>query len=78
MAIELSDDGTMDTVLRCSECGEEFRFNYDGAYEDGNLEPSEARTAQEEEAAREEAYDAWVDSCIEEVEAEHECDQEVR
>jgi hypothetical protein len=31
--ITLTDDGTMDTVLRCSECGEEFRFMFDG--EDG-------------------------------------------
>ena len=28
MAIVLTDDGTLDTVLRCTECGEEFRFNY--------------------------------------------------
>lgn len=36
MAIELTDDGTLDTVLRCSECGEEFRGNFDpGIDEDG-------------------------------------------
>ena len=23
--IKLADDGTLDTVLRCAECGEEFR-----------------------------------------------------
>lgn len=34
MAITLSDDGTFDTVLRCDECGEEFRFNWDGAPSD--------------------------------------------
>lgn len=28
--IELTDDGTLDTVLRCSVCGEEMRYNYDG------------------------------------------------
>ncbi len=27
--IVLSDDGTLDTVLRCTECGEVFRYNYD-------------------------------------------------
>ena len=27
MAIHLTDDGTLDTVLRCSECGEEMRYN---------------------------------------------------
>jgi len=30
MAILLGDDGTLDTVLVCSECGEEMRYNYDG------------------------------------------------
>lgn len=29
MAIVLCDDGTLDTVLKCTECGEEFRLNYD-------------------------------------------------
>ena len=28
MAIELTDDGTLDTVLRCSECGEDMRYTY--------------------------------------------------
>ena len=27
--IVLSDDGTMDTVLCCTECGEEMRYNFD-------------------------------------------------
>ena len=30
MAIQLTDDGTLDTVLRCSRCGETMRYNYDG------------------------------------------------
>lgn len=25
----LSDDGTLDTVLTCSECGQDERYNYD-------------------------------------------------
>lgn len=25
---ELTDDGTMDTVIRCSKCGEGIRFTY--------------------------------------------------
>ncbi len=33
MAFELSDDGTMDTVLVCSFCGVEARYTFDG--EDG-------------------------------------------
>ncbi len=28
--IRLTDDGTMDIVLQCSACREEFRFNWDG------------------------------------------------
>ena len=28
--IFIVDDGTLDTVLRCSLCGRESRFNYDG------------------------------------------------
>lgn len=27
--IQLGDDGTMDTVLVCNECGQEARYNYD-------------------------------------------------
>lgn len=26
---DLTDDGTMDTVVACSECGVELRYNYD-------------------------------------------------
>lgn len=29
MPFELSDDGTLDTVLRCTTCGEERRYNFD-------------------------------------------------
>lgn len=28
MAFELIDDGTLNTVVRCSECGKEYRYNY--------------------------------------------------
>ncbi len=38
MSIELTDDGTMDTVLRCSDCGEEMRYNYDNGPEDVRVE----------------------------------------
>jgi hypothetical protein len=71
MAIELSDDGTLDTVLRCSECGEEFRFNYDGGMEPGTDESQPDR-----EQAALDAYDEFVDECIAEVEDEHECGEE--
>lgn len=67
MTIHLIDDGTMDTVLRCSECGEEIRGMYDPcgpSYETG--EPITDATAQDD-------YDAWVDDFIAETVAEHVC-----
>lgn len=66
MAIELSDDGTLDTVLRCDECGEEFRFTYAA----DTLDPP----ADEDD---ERMYAAWIEDCITEVEAEHRCDPEM-
>ena len=65
MSIYLGDDGTMDTVLCCDLCGEEFRFNY-AAYDDDTLDA----------AADEARYDAFVDDCIAEIEAEHECEDD--
>lgn len=38
--IRLSDDGTMDTVLVCDECGQEMRYNYDPS---GPSDPEENR-----------------------------------
>jgi hypothetical protein len=70
--IELTDDGTMDTVLRCSKCQQEFRFNYDGGMDAGTDDDQPER---EQDALA--AYDAWVDSIIEDTESEHEC-REVR
>lgn len=69
MAIILTDDGTLDTVLRCSKCGEEFRFNYSETDEI----VAETETCQEDQDGH---YDQFVDSCIEEIEAEHECGAE--
>ena len=61
--IELTDDGTLDTVLRCSICGEEMRYNYDG----GDID--------EETSAP--SYDSFVDWAIEDAEADHECEEDV-
>ncbi len=66
--IQLSDDGTMDTVIRCTECGQEYRFNYDGGMDNGTDENQPQR---EQDAL--DAYDAWVDDCIAGIEAEHVC-----
>lgn len=56
--ITLIDDGTMDTVLRCSECGEEMRYNFQpdpDIDDDGD------------------AYDDFVEWAIEDATADHEC-----
>jgi hypothetical protein len=59
--IVLGDDGTMDTVLRCTDCGQEFRFNYD---------PSDDVPVGD---AAQQDYDAWVDSIIDQTQDEHVC-----
>lgn len=65
MSIVLSDNGTLDTVLRCEDCGEEFRYNYEvGA------PPTDA---QEAGCAPEDTYDDFVQWAIEDAESEHEC-----
>ena len=67
MAIELTDDGTLDTVLRCSECGEEFRFNYASQVE-FNSDPEER-----DDPDPEKDYELFIQGCIEDVENDHEC-----
>lgn len=58
MSINLSDDGTLDTVLVCSECNQEFRFNF--AADDDH----------------DSTYEGFVEDCIADVTAEHECSTE--
>ena len=65
MAIRLSDDGTMDTVLMCEDCGEEMRYNYDPNDDGPDFNGSP-----------ETGYDAFVAWAIEDAESEHECEQE--
>lgn len=83
--IELSDDGTMDTVLCCSECGEEFRGNYDSSPdmpdEEDSHTPACASRAPFGECTcgkAENSYDAFIASFIEEVEDEHVCEMNPR
>ena len=33
--MQLGDDGTLNTVIVCSDCGEEFRFNFDSEADEG-------------------------------------------
>lgn len=60
MSIRLVDDGTLDTVLRCSQCNEWFRYNYDPCGSDFDQ-------------AEEGAYDAFVEWALDDVEMEHVC-----
>jgi hypothetical protein len=55
--IQLGDDGTLDTVIVCTQCNSEFRFNF----------------ASTEEADEEEeySYDDFIDECIAEVQSDH-------
>ena len=44
--ISLGDDGTMDTVFVCDECGEEMRSIFDADFPDDNaVEAEEAEEA---------------------------------
>ena len=62
MAIELTDDGTLDTVLRCSECGGEIRYNFGASSEFAD-----------DDQSNESAYNDFVKWAIEDAESEHEC-----
>lgn len=62
--IELTDDGTLDTVIRCSDCGQEYRFTHD-ATDSSDVHPQVA-------------YMSFVSDCIAEIVEEHECEQEER
>lgn len=62
VAIELTDDGTLDTVVRCTECGEEGRYNYDSSDAD-IVDPDDNG----------DAYDAFIEWAIEDFAAEHVC-----
>lgn len=64
MAFKLGDDGTMDTVLVCENCGKEVRFNYDGMQEE---------TEETTDADREEDYAAFIIGCEHDADSEHEC-----
>lgn len=69
---QLGDDGTLDTVVMCSECGAETRYNYDRGMEDGTDEDQPQR---EQDAL--DRYDEWVDEiCIDAAEAHEMGDKE--
>lgn len=68
--IVLTDDGTLDTVLRCSICDEEFRFNYNDTF-DWDDEPCEHGVLSTDGCAA--CYTAFVTQSIDDVTDEHEC-----
>ena len=63
--IRLGDDGTLDTVLVCRECGQEARYSYDGApFMDDDRR----------EVDGEADYNAFVTWAIEDFDSEHVCE----
>ena len=67
MAMLLGDDGTLDTVIVCSECGAEMRFNFDGGHED-------TWDGETDLDAQERAYDEFVAWAKEQAAEDHECE----
>ena len=70
MAFYLGDDGTLDTVIVCRECGAELRYSYDPSMEEWDYghEPTEIECQQ--------AYDDFVDWAIEDAEDSHICGED--
>lgn len=64
----LGDDGTLDTVIVCSECGAEMRFNFDGGDSDG----CQHGCAPEANCSHE--YDDFVEWAKEQAAEDHECE----
>ncbi len=62
MAIVLRDDGTLNTVLYCTECGEEERFNFS---------PESCEECEKTDAEECTHYDDFVDWCIEQMTEKH-------
>lgn len=65
MAIVLGDDGTLDTVIVCTKCGREFRFNFDP---DMHNDDPDNHTCTDGSC---DCYDKFVERCIEDVKSEH-------
>jgi RNase P subunit RPR2 len=60
MAFRLSDDGTLDTVVVCEECGEELRYNHNLSFSvDENTE----------------TYQEFINWCLKDAEKDHVCEE---
>jgi hypothetical protein len=69
MSIQLSDDGTMDTLFRCTDCGQEFRFSVD-AWSHADESSKECQDGDCD------CRDTWIDEQIDEISDEHECEED--
>lgn len=79
---ELTDDGTLDTVLKCSVCGHTERYDYDpqllAAVELYRLQElghefPELTVSQLRDSLNDRLYDEHVAACIAEATDEHVC-----
>ena len=68
MAIELTDDGTLDTVLRCTECGQEMRYTYTPD------EPTERLSRDRDLTDAGKDYEAFVNWAIDDAQHDHVCE----
>lgn len=66
MSFHLTDDGTLDTVVRCSECGHEDRYTYDPCGPDADMCPDDDTADRQ--------YREFVADCIEQSEEDHMCE----
>jgi hypothetical protein len=68
--IELIDDGTLDTVLRCTDCGQEYRGNYSEAC---GFTCTHGRAVEYCSECLENDYAEWVGNFIAEIGEAHFC-----
>lgn len=59
---QLSDDGTMDTVVACTECGKELRYSF------------HAQGGRDDDT--QETYDEFIGWALADAEEDHECERE--
>ena len=64
---KLSDDGTLDTVVTCEDCGEEVRYNFSDDTRDSMTYEEFVEWCLEDAAEDHECDRSWCDSDQEEV-----------
>lgn len=68
--MRLGDDGTMDTVVVCADCGEELRYNFDG-HEEG-CDGDKGGGCEEYGQG---CYSRFCDWALKDAAEEHECEE---